>query len=275
MTRELILCAGAVNSPHLLLLSGIGPQAELEALNIPVHTDLPGVGLNLQDHLAAPIAYFCLEPVSLSGARTFSHRWQHRLFGTGPLASNGAEAGAVFKSDAKLDACNLEILFSAGHYVDHGFASPGGHGFSLIPILLSPASRGSLRLRTADPLDPPAIDPAYLSDSADLPVLSEGVRTARQLLEQPPLAKFRGAPVPGRVLEPEEHIREWGQTLYHPTGTCKLGSDANAVVDSSLKVHGIEGLRIADASVFPNIPRAHTNAPTILVAERAAQLLRS
>ena len=182
--------------------------------------------------------------------------------------------GADFFAETKLDACDLEILFSAGHYVDHGFAAPGGHGFSLIPVLLAPSSRGSLRLRTADPLDPPVIDPAYLSDAADIRVLSEGIRTARQILEQPSLTRFRGAPVPGRVLDPEEHIREWGQTLYHPAGSCKLGTGPDAVVGTNLKVHGVEGLRIADASIFPNVPRAHTNAPTILVAERAAQLLR-
>ncbi len=275
VTREVILCAGAVGSPHLLLLSGIGSKSDLEALRISVAADVPGVGRNLQDHLAAPVAHFCLEPVSLSGAGTFANRWKHRLLGKGPLASNGAEAGAFVKSDAKLDACDLELLFSAGHYVDHGFAAPGGHGFSVIPVLLTPKSHGEIRLRSVDPTDAPILDPAYLSDSTDLAVLSEGIKFARRVLEQKPLAQYRGAPVQGRVQEPAEHIREWGQTLYHPVGTCKMGFDGDAVVDASLRVHGIDGLRVADASIMPLIPRAHTNASTILIAERAAQLIRA
>lgn len=275
VTREVILCAGAVGSPHLLLLSGIGSKANLDTFRIGVAADVPGVGRNLQDHLAAPVAHFCLEPISLSGAGTFANRWKHRLLGKGPLASNGAEAGAFVKSDAKLEACDLELLFSAGHYVDHGFAAPGGHGFSVIPVLLTPHSRGEIRLRSSDPLDPPILDPAYLSDATDLDVLSEGIKFARRVLEQKALAQYRGAPVQGRVLEPAEHIREWGQTLYHPVGTCKIGSDDDAVVDASLRVHGIEGLRVADASIMPLIPRAHTNASTILIAERAAQLIRA
>jgi choline dehydrogenase len=274
VTREVILCAGAVGSPHLLLLSGIGPQAELEVVGVPVCANVPGVGRNLQDHLTVPVAHFCREPISLSGAGTFLNRWRYRMLRSGPLASNGAEAAAFLKSQASLPACDLEILFSAGHYLDHGFASPGGHGFSLMPTLLKPQSRGSIRLCGADPLEPPLLDPAYLSDPRDLKVLAEGVGLARNLLEQAPLARYRGAPVQGSLLEPEEHIREWAQTLYHPVGTCKLGSDETAVVDSSLRVYGVDGLRVADASIMPTIPRAHTNAATTLIGERAAQVIR-
>ena len=274
VTREIVLCAGAVGSPHLLLLSGIGPLADLEALNVPVVSALPGVGSNLQDHLAAPVSYFCLEPISFSGAATFANEWKHRLSGTGPLASNGAEVGALVQSKAGLAACNIEIVFAAGHYVDHGFASPGGHGFSLIPALLTPRSRGQIQLLSANPEDAPSIDPAYLSDPADMETLAEGVQFSRRLLEQAALAKYRGAPVQGQLLEPEDHIRQWGQTLYHPVGSCKMGTDENAVVDASLRVQGITGLRVADASVMPLIPRAHINATTLLIAEKAAQLLR-
>lgn len=275
VTREIVLCAGAVGSPHLLLLSGIGPQADLEACGVPVLADVAGVGANLQDHLGAPVSYFCLEPISFSGAATFANEWKYRLAGTGPLASNGAEVGAMVQSKAGLAACDLEIVFAAGHYVDHGFAAPGGHGFSLIPVLLTPKSRGRIRLASANPEESPAIDPAYLSEDSDLQLLSEGVRFARKLLEQAALAKYRGAPVNGQVLDAEEHVRQWGQTLYHPVGSCKMGSDGNAVVDASLRVQGVAGLRVADASVMPLIPRAHTNATTLLIAERAAQLLRS
>jgi choline dehydrogenase len=275
VTREVILCAGAVGSPQLLMLSGIGPRAHLESLAIPVVAPLEGVGGNLQDHLAAPVAYFSLEPVSFSGAMTFANRWLYRLRSRGPLASNGAEAGALFRSSPSLAACDLEIVFAAGHYVDHGFAAPGGHGFSLIPVLLTPKSRGHIRLASSDPADAPLIDPAYVSDPADLAALSEGVRFARRIAEQQPLAKYRGAPVQGRVLDPEEHIREWGQTLYHPAGSCKLGHGPDAVVDAHLRVHQVAGLRVADASVMPVIPRAHTNVTTLWIAERAAQLLHT
>lgn len=271
VTREIVLCAGAVGSPHLLLLSGIGPAADLEACGVAVVADVADVGGHLQDHLAAPVSYFCLEPVSFSGAATFANEWKHRLTGTGPLASNGAEVGAMLQSKSGLAACDLEVVFAAGHYVDHGFAAPGGHGFSLIPVLLTPKSRGRIRLASANPDDAPRIDPAYLSEPTDLERLAEGVRFARRLLEQAPLAKFRGAPVNGEVLDAEEHVRQWGQTLYHPVGSCGIGS----VVDTALRVKGVAGLRVADASVMPQAPRAHPNATTLWIAERAAQLLRA
>lgn len=273
--REVILCAGAIGSPQLLMLSGIGPATHLESLGIKVAAGIEGVGANLQDHLAAPIAYFSLEPVSVSGALTFGNQWKHRLLGKGPLASNGAEAGASFKSKPELAACDLKIVFAAGHYVDHGFASPGGDGFSMIPVLLTPKSRGSIRLASADPADHPRIDPAYLSNPADLTALAEGVRFAQRVVDQRPLKKYRGAPVQGHVAEPEEHIRDWGQTLYHPVGTCKMGTDAAAVVDAHLRVHTVAGLRVADASIMPTIPRAHTNATTMMIAEKAARLILS
>jgi choline dehydrogenase len=273
--REIVLCAGAVGSPHLLLLSGVGPAVELERHGVPVIAGLETVGANLQDHLAAPIAYFSLEPISLSGAGTFSNEWKYRLSGTGPLASNGAEVGAIVQSKAGLAACDLEIVFAAGHYVDHGFAAPGGHGFSLVPALLTPKSRGTVRLASANSEDPPLIDPAYLSDESDMERLAEGVEFARKLVDQAALAKYRGAPVQGHVDEPEKHIREWGQTLYHPAGSCRMGNDANAVVDASLRVQGVTGLRVADASIMPQIPRAQINATTVLIAEKAAQLLKS
>jgi choline dehydrogenase len=273
--REVALCAGTVGSPHLLLLSGIGPQADLEACGVPLVAALESVGQNLQDHLAAPISYFCLEPISLSGAGTFANEWKHRLSGAGPLASNGAEAGAMVQSKAGLAACDLEVVFAAGHYVDHGFAAPGGHGFSLFPALLTPKSRGAIRLASANAEDPPLIDPAYLSDESDLERLAEGVEFARKLVDQAALAKYRGAPVQGHVDEAKKHVREWGQTLYHPAGSCKMGIDESAVVDPSLRVQGVTGLRVADASILPRIPRAQTNASTLLIAEKAAQLLKN
>jgi choline dehydrogenase len=144
----------------------------------------------------------------------------------------------------------------------------------LIPALLTPKSRGQIRLASANPEDAPLIDPAYLSEDSDLVQLAEGVRFAQRLLEQAALAKYRGAPVNGHLLEPEDHVRQWGQTLYHAVGSCKMGLDENAVVDASLRVQGVAGLRVADASVMPLIPRAHTNATTLMIAEKAAQLLK-
>jgi choline dehydrogenase len=272
---EVILCAGTVGSPHLLMLSGIGPRADLETHGIPVVADLGGVGANLQDHVGVPMSYFCLEPVSLSGAFTFANRWQYRLMSAGPLTSNGAEAGAVLKSNSALEKCDLEIVFAAAHFSDHGFAAPGGHGFSLIPVLLAPRSRGRMRLASSDPATPVVIDPAYLSEPADMAALEEGVRFARCIVQQGPFTRYRGAPVPGSAIEPEEHIREWAQTLYHPVGSCKMGSDSDAVVDANLKVHGVARLRVADASIIPVIPHAPTNATVLAIAERTAQIIQS
>lgn len=271
--REVILAAGAVGSPHLLLLSGIGPRRHLEEMGVPLAAALEGVGANLQDHLAAPVSHFSTQTVSLSRAGGWPQRLRRAARGAGPLASNGAEAGALFRSRQNLDACDLEMVFAPVHFVDHGFADPPGHGFSLIPVLLAPASRGRIRLASADPLEAPLIDPAYLSDPADLPRLAEGVRFARRLLQQTAFDACRGAPVQGKGLEPEEHIRTWGQTLYHPVGTCRMGTDADAVVDAQLCVHGVAGLRVADASIMPVIPRGHTNAATLMIAEKAARLV--
>ncbi len=271
--REVILSAGAIGSPHLLLVSGVGPRRPLEDLDIPVAAALDGVGANLQDHLAAPVSHFSTQPVSLSGAGSLPHRLRRATRGAGPLASNGAEAGALFRSSPKLDAVDLEIVFAPVHFVDHGFAQPPGHGFSLIPVLLTPASRGSLRLASADPAEAPLIEPAYLSDPADLPRLVEGVRFARDLLQKQALEAFRGATSQGQELDPAAHIRTWGQTLYHPVGTCRMGADAASVVDAELRVHGVAGLRVVDASVMPVIPRGHTNAATLMIAEKAARLI--
>jgi choline dehydrogenase len=275
VTREVILSAGVVGSPHLLLLSGIGPQRDLELHRIPVAAAVPGVGLNLQDHLAAPLSYFSMQPVSLSGAHTFVNRWRHRLTGQGPLASNGAEVGATLRSTKETGACDLEIVFAAAHYVDHGFAHPGGHGFSVIPVLLKPAGRGRIHLHSADPDDAPLIDPAYLSNAADRDKLIEGVLFSRKLIDTKPLADYAALPVPGKVAEPTQHIVDWGQSLYHPVGTCKLGHDELSVVDPLLRVRDVKGLRVVDASVMPTIPRTHINTTVLLLAERAAQLIKS
>ncbi len=327
-SREVLLCAGTIGSPHLLMLSGIGPEAHLHDLGIPVQADLDGVGANLQDHLGAPVSMFSTQPVSLSGANTSWNQMRYQLRHKGPLTSNGAEAGAVLLSsfeapppDPKAPksagqashACDLELLFAPVHFVDHGFAKPGGHGFSVIPVLLTPQSRGTVRLFSADFREAPLIDPRYLSDrraarpsapaspppdaettppqespaepsaepphSGDLDRLAEGVRKAREVIAQSAFDPYRGSSVQGEEALPSEHVRTWGQTLYHPVGTCRMGMfrvagpEPGPVVNPALQVHGVVGLRVVDASIMPHIPRAHTNALVIAIAERAAQII--
>ncbi|MGD1097622.1 MAG: FAD-dependent oxidoreductase [Bryobacteraceae bacterium] len=270
---EIILCAGAVGSPHLLLRSGLGPQKQLEERGIPVMVDLGGVGENLQDHLAVGVPYFCTQPVSLTGVETISNLLKYVLRRNGPLTSNIAEAGAFVRSRSDLAECDLEFLFGPVHYVDHGFAKPGGHGFTLGPSLLTPLSRGRITLRSADPLDPPAIDPCYISDPADLAPLVEGLKLAYRIAESEPFDPYRGDPVFPRD-DPESFIRAHAETLYHPVGTCKMGQDEWSVVNARLQVYGVTGLRVADASVMPVIVGGNTNAATIMIAEKAAQLIR-
>ena len=278
--REVILCGGTVNSPQLLMLSGIGPADHLRSLGIPVVADLPGVGQNLQDHMIVPVAYRCTRPVSLAAAETFFHKMEYLLFHRGPLASNVAEAGAFVGSRAGLPAPDLQFHFGPVYYLTHSLERPRGHGFTVGPTQLCPASRGYIRLRSADPLAPPAIQPGYFSDPVDVATFLDGIRLARELAQARAFDKFRGAEVcPGtQVRSGEEfiqYLRGGLETLYHPVGTCKMGGDPLAVVDARLRVRGIEGLRVADASVMPAITSGNTNAPTILIAEKAAEMIRN
>jgi choline dehydrogenase-like flavoprotein len=271
--REVILAAGVIGSPQLLLLSGIGPSKQLETLGITSAADLPGVGQNLQDHLSVGESYFCTQPVSLTDIATFSNQMKFLIRGGGPLASNIAEAGAFVKSREDLPECDLQFHFAPVHFVDHGFAKPGGHGYSLGPALLTPKSRGRITLRSPDPLEPPAIDPAYLSDPADLPPLVEGLQLARKIAAQKAFDPFRGKPVFDQD-DPEANIRGRAETLYHPVGTCKMGNDPMAVVNARLEVHGISSLRVVDASVMPVIVGGNTQAATMMIAEKAAHMIK-
>lgn len=276
--REVIVSAGTVNSPHLLLLSGIGPADHLRAVGIPVIHDLPGVGENLQDHLAVPVVYRCTEPITLASAEKPKHILAYLARRTGPLTSNVAEAGAFVRTRRDLPAPDLEILFGPVYFIEHGFANPQGHGFTLAPILLYPESRGRITLRAGDAMTLPAIDPDYLAADADRRALIAGIRQARAIAAMPPFARYRGDEfLPGADRTSEEavleHIRAYAETLYHPVGTCRMGDDPLAVVDARLRVRGIAGLRVVDASVMPTIVGGHTNAPTIMIAERAADLI--
>ncbi len=277
--REVILSGGAINSPQLLLLSGIGPAAQLMALGVPVVHDLPGVGQNLQDHLVAITAHSCTQPVTLASAEKLNHILSFLLFKNGPLTSNVAEAAGFLKTRPTLPAPDLEMIFAPVYFIEHGFSNPPGHGFSIGAILLQPESRGSITLRSSDPLAPPAIQPNYLSTPADSKTLIEGVKLARRIAQAAAFAAYRGEEVvPGPNAKTDqaiaEQIRQHAQTLYHPVGTCKMGRDPLAVVDEYLRVRGVEGLRVVDASVMPTVPRGHTNAPTIMIAEKAADFIK-
>jgi choline dehydrogenase len=280
--REVILCAGSVGSPQLLLLSGIGPVRELETVGIrPVH-DLAGVGRNLQDHLVGGLLAATTSTATLFRADSPLNLARYLLFRRGPLTSNVAEAVAFVSLRPGLPGPDLELVFAPVIFENEGLTEPQEHGLTIGAVVLQPASTGSVRLRSANPLAPALIDPAYLSDPGgeDLGVLLEGTRLARRLLRSRALAPHvREELVPGDGAESDEELaraaRERAQTLYHPVGTCRMGAGGAAVVDAELRVHGIEGLRVVDASVLPRIPRGHTNWPTVAVAEKAADLIRA
>lgn len=270
--REVILCAGAIASPQLMLLSGIGPRAELEALGIPVVTDLEGVGRNLQDHLNIGQSFQCTHEISLSDAETIPNLWKYMFKKTGPLTSNIAEGGAFLKSQAELEECDLQLHFAPVYFVEHGFKNPPGHGFSLGAVLLTPKSSGRIYLRSADPREAPAIDPMYLSNQEDIQPLREGVKTVWKLLESNAFDPYRGKAIFDKQ-DTASYVRAHAETLYHPAGSCKMGQDASSVVDARLQVYGVAGLRVADASIMPKIVRGNTNAPVMMIAEKAAKMI--
>jgi len=277
--REVVLAGGTINSPQLLMLSGIGPADPLRALAIRVVANLPGVGRNLQDHLAFAVAYECRLPVSLHRAETIGNLLKFHLFRRGPLTSNIAEAGGFLKTRPELPAPDLQFHFAPVYYLEHGFQKPDGHGFTFGPTLIRPQTRGQITLRSADPFAPPAIQPNYLASASDLEILAEGVRLARRLAQAKAFDPYRGREVqPGPTARTEEEIaeviRRAAESIYHPVGTCKMGSDETAVVDARLRVRGVERLRVADASIMPAIVNGNTHAPTVMIAEKAAELLQ-
>ncbi len=277
--KEVILSGGAINSPQLLMLSGIGPANHLKELGIPVVADLPGVGQNLQDHPAIVVLYASTQPISLAHAQSPENLQDFVENKKGPLTSNVAEGGAFVRTQADLPMPDLQYHFAPVYYLNHGFTVPEGDGYTIAPCVLHPKSRGFIALRSTNPAEAPIIQPNYFADESDMKALVEGVKIARKIGETQAFAPFRDVEThPGPQVQSDEeiaaYIRTTVETLYHPVGTCKMGNDAAAVVDANLRVRGIEALRVIDASIMPTVVGGNTNAPTIMIAEKAADMLK-
>jgi choline dehydrogenase-like flavoprotein len=279
--REVILSGGSVNSPRLLLLSGIGPAEELRALGINVVNDLPGVGKNFQDHMDV---YLTAEttPVSYNESdrpdRALSAGLQYLLYRTGPVTASVCEAGMFVRSSGQVVSPDIQMHCLPAFVIDHGRQRVKGHGMTINTCNLRPKSVGSVTLRSADPTEHPAIDPNFLADPYDWEVSLEGFKWGREMLATKAYAPFvKRELMPGANVrtdaEIREFVRQWAKTDYHPVGSCKMGHDDMAVVDEQLRVRGVDGLRVADASIMPLIPGGNTNAPSIMVGERCAELV--
>jgi choline dehydrogenase len=277
---EVILCGGSINSPQLLMLSGIGPANHLREMGLKVIADLPGVGENLQDHIVCGIINYSVKPVSLINAQKLLALGRYLLTNSGLLRSNGGEGGAFIRSRPDLEACDLQYHFLPSHFLDHGLTPLSGHGFAAGITVLRPKSRGYIKLRSADPLAHPVIQPNYYADESDLHLTVEGMKWIREVIEASPFDPYRGAEIlPGAQIDSDEALcrfaRERSETLYHPVGTCKMGQDPMSVVNDRLQVHSVEGLRVVDASIMPQIIGGNTNAPTIMIGEKAADLIKT
>ncbi|NRF70122.1 choline dehydrogenase [Aquincola sp. S2] len=284
--REVLLCAGALQSPQILMLSGVGPAEHLQQHGIRTLLDQPGVGAQLHDHVDVVLGVdaphlkdlFGLSASGLWQALGAMREWKrHR---SGPLTTNFAEAGAFLKSSPDVATPDLQLHFVIGKLVDHGRKTVFGHGYSCHVCLLHPKSRGSLRLASADPRAAPLIDPNFFGHPEDMPRLVRGVKLMRHILAQPALAGLGGREMAASAsartdAEIEAFIRQYADTIYHPVGTCRMGPGANDVVDNELRVRGLQGLRVVDASIMPSIVSGNTNAPVIAVAEKAADLIKA
>jgi choline dehydrogenase len=280
--REVLLCGGAVNTPQLLMLSGIGPLAELRRHGIAPLLDAPGVGANLQDHLDVCTLRHTIPGDSYDRRSEARIAFDYFLRGRrGAGTSNVAEAGGFARSALAPDArCDIQFHFVPAMLDDHGRNRLPGDGYTLHACFLHPRSRGRIALASADAADAPRIEANYLGDAEgfDLRMMVECARLSRELLAQPAFDRYRGAPIfPARDDLDDaalaDFIRAKAETVYHPVGSCRMGSDEGAVVDPQLRVRGIDGLRVVDASVMPALPTGNTNAPTIMIAERAASFI--
>jgi choline dehydrogenase len=283
-TREVILCGGAINSPQLLMLSGVGPAEHLQATGVEIVYDLPGVGQNLQDHFQCRMVYRCRYPITvndmmMSRLRMARAGLQYLLTRTGPLTVSAGTVGVFAKTRPELASPDVQfhfIGFSADRPAEglHRFS-----GFTQSVCQLRPESRGEILLKSPDPAAHPAIHPNYLATERDRRTMVDGLRLGQRIAAQPPLRELIESdylPDPSVRTDDEvlEYIRNYGNTIFHPSGTCKMGQDPMAVVDDELKVHGIAGLRVADASIMPTVVSGNTNAACIMIGEKCADLVR-
>jgi len=285
--REVILSCGAFGSPHLLLLSGVGSEDKLTPHGIKQVHDLPGVGENLHDHIDWISAYqgkrnLSKETIGFSLGGTLNmlkELGKYRKTGGGLFSSNLAESGAFLYIDQEEPSPDIQLHFVIAIVDDHGRKLHWGHGFSTHVCLLRPKSRGTLTLNSAKPSDAPAIDPAFLTHPDDVEKLYKAARLTQQIMQSLAMDDVRGTPYYGSDAESEEDLRAdilaRADTVYHPVGTCKMGIDKMAVVDPTLKVHGMAGLRVVDASIMPQVISGNTNAPTIMIAEKAADMIKA
>jgi choline dehydrogenase len=276
--REVIVCAGSYNSPQLLMLSGIGPPAKLQELQIEVVAESPEVGLNLHDHPNMGAVWGIDEEISLFGALNEENLALFEGEGRGPLTSNIAEAGGFIRTREGLEAPDVQIHFAPARFQSEGLVPGDGHGFAVGACVLSPKSRGFVALGSPDPTAKPLILHNYLQHPEDVASAVAGVRTCLEICESGRLAELSTGMLIGPASRSDEdieaHCRQRLQTLYHPVGTCRMGDEPTAVVDRELKVRNVEGLRVVDASVMPTVPRGNTNGPVIALAERAADLIK-
>jgi choline dehydrogenase len=281
--REVILSAGAIHSPQLLLLSGVGDAEQLTQFGIEVRHSLPGVGLNLHDHLASPVHMDTRDPASYGISlrampRNLMNIAQYALLRSGPLANNIFESAAFLKTQPGLAKPDVQLVFQPAKRPPPSFPFPLGHGFAISPVGLYPRSRGRLTLAGPDPFTAPLIDPNLLSDPDDVRPLLRGIRLVRRIFAASAFAKYRAREIlPGDSAQSDEdlisYVRAQAYTVHHPVSTCRMGSDPLAVVDPQLRVVGLEGVRVADASVFPSIIGGNTNAAVVMIAEKAADLI--
>lgn len=277
--RETILSAGAIHSPHLLLLSGIGPADSLKRAGVECIHDLPGVGRNLQDHITVPIVTECVRGRTYDTADAAIHAAQYLLLKRGPLTSNLAEAGAFVRTEDHLDRPDIQLLFGPMYFLNHGLTPRLGNAYSILTTLLCPESVGAITLKSHNPMDAPAIRANYFSSAVDMRRMVTGLKLARRIAQHHVFSRYRGREFhPGLDTVSEDALASYArracETLYHPVGTCAMGSNPASVVDNRLRVRGIERLRVCDASIMPKIVSGNTNAPTIMIAEKGADMIR-